>query len=60
MLKYDELIELFGSYGELKLYKIQYKKFKAQKTVSGDTVYEYLWFINKTKSKSDLIEEIEY
>ena len=60
LLKYDEFIKLLGSYGELKLYKIQYKKFKAQKTVSGDTVYEYLWFINKTKSKSDLIEEIEY
>jgi len=60
LLKYDELIELFGSYGELKLYKIQYKKFKAQKTVSGDIVYEYLWFINKTKNASDLIEEIEY
>jgi len=60
LLKYEELIELLSSYGELKLYKIPYKKFKAQKNVSGDTVYEYLWFINKTKSKSILIEEIEY
>jgi len=60
LLKYDELVELLGSYGELKLYKILYKKFKAQKNVSGDSVYEYLWFINKTKSTSNLIEEIEY
>jgi adenine-specific DNA-methyltransferase len=60
LLKYDELVELLGSYGELKLYKILYKKFKAQKNVSGDNVYEYLWFINKTKSTSNLIEEIEY
>jgi hypothetical protein len=60
LLQYDEFVKLLGSYGELKLYKIQYKKFKAQKTVLGDTVYEYLWFINKTKKPSDLIEEIEY
>jgi adenine-specific DNA-methyltransferase len=60
LLHYDELIELFGSYGELKLYKIPYKKFKAQKNVSGDTVFEYLWVINKTKSTSNLIEEIIY
>lgn len=60
LLGYDELIKLFSSYGELKLYKIPYKKFKAQKNVSGDTVFEYLWFINKTKSTCNLIEEIEY
>lgn len=60
LLRYDELVKLLGSYGELKLYKIQYKKFKAQQNVSGDTVYEYLWFINKTKNTSDLIEEIEF
>jgi adenine-specific DNA-methyltransferase len=60
LLQYDELIGLLGSYGELKLYKIPYKKFKAQKNVAGDTVYEYLWFIDKTKIKSNLIEEIEY
>jgi len=59
LLNYDELKELLSSYGELKLYKIPYKKFKAQKTVTGDTVFEYLWFINKTTS-SDIIEEIEY
>lgn len=60
LLSYDELVDLLSSYGELKLYKIPYKKFKAQKNVSGDTVYEYLWFINKTKSTSNIIEEIEY
>jgi len=60
LLEYDELVQLLSSYGELKLYKIQYKKFKAQKNVSCNTVFEYLWFINKTTSVSDLIEEIEY
>ena len=37
----------------------EYKKFKAQKNVSGDTVFEFLWFINKTIT-SNLIEEIEF
>ena len=60
LLGYDELVKLLSSYGELKLYKIPYKKFKAQKNVSGDTVYEYLWVINKTNTTSNLIEEIEY
>ena len=59
LLTCDELKVLFSSYGELKLYKIPYKKFKAQKNVSGDTVFEFLWFINKTNT-SNFIEEIEY
>ena len=41
---YDRvLVKLFGEANIL----IPYKKFKAQKNVSGDTVFEYLWFINK-------------
>jgi len=59
LLPYNEMEELFSSYGELKIYKIEYKKFKAHKNVDGDKVYEYLWFINKTIN-SNLIEEIEY
>ena len=59
LLTCDDLKVLFSSYGELKLYKIPYKKFKAQKNVSGDTVFEFLWFINKTNT-SNFIEEIEY
>jgi adenine-specific DNA-methyltransferase len=59
LLTCDDLKDLFSSYGELKLYKIPYKKFKAQKNVTGDTVFEFLWFINKTNT-SNFIEEIEY
>jgi adenine-specific DNA-methyltransferase len=59
LLKYEELIELLGNYGQVKLYKIPYKKFKAQKNVSGDTVFEYLWVINKSL-QNNLIEEIQY
>ena len=65
LLSYDELIKLFIEYGELKIYKIPYKKFKAQKSVVGDNVYEYLWVINKQikselQIKNDLVEEINY
>lgn len=59
LLSCDELKDLFSSYGELKLYKIPYKKFKAQQNVTGDTVFEFLWFINKTIT-SNFIEEIEF
>lgn len=61
LLNYDELKELLIGYGELKLYKIPYKKFKAQKTITGDTVFEYLWMLNKTSNSiSNIIEEIEF
>ena len=59
ILNYDELKELLSSYGELKLYKIPYKKFKAQKNIDGESVFEYLWVLNKT-IQSNIIEEIEY
>jgi adenine-specific DNA-methyltransferase len=62
LLNYLELCNLFSKYGSLTIYKIKYKKFKAQQNVTGDIVYEYLWFINKTKQKEDnnFIKEIEY
>lgn len=59
LLNCDELKDLLSDYGDLKLYKIPYKKFKAQKAVTGDTVFEYLWVLNKTLH-SNIIEEIEY
>jgi adenine-specific DNA-methyltransferase len=52
LLGYDVLVELLSSYGALKLYKIPYKKFKAQQSVDGDSVFEYLWFIDKEKPSS--------
>jgi adenine-specific DNA-methyltransferase len=59
LLSFEELKQLLACYGEVKVYKIQYKKFKAQKKVLEDTVYEYLWYINKTK-QSEWVEEIVY
>lgn len=46
LVKYDEFVELLSVYGALKLYKIPYKKFKAQSSVEGDVVFEYIWFID--------------
>lgn len=60
LLNFEELKQLLSVYGTVKIYKIPYKKFKAQQNVDGDMVYEYLWFIDKTQVISELIEEIEY
>lgn len=46
LLSEDELKDILSKKGQVKLYKIKYNKFKAQKKVDGDFVYEYVWFIN--------------
>lgn len=51
LLSCDELKIILESYGEVKLFKIPYKKFKAQKNVEGDSVFEYLWVVIKNKNK---------
>lgn len=45
IMDYDTLKKILESRGKLKLYKIPYKKFKAQMSVDGTSVYEYLWFV---------------
>jgi adenine-specific DNA-methyltransferase len=45
LLSEDELKSMLSKKGEVKLNKIKYNKFKAQKNVNGDFVYEYIWFI---------------
>ena len=45
ILEYETLKKILESKGKLKLYKIPYKKFKAQMSVDGERVYEYLWFV---------------
>ena len=42
----------------VKLYKIQYNKFKAQQSVDKKFVEEYLWVVDTTKT-GDFIIEIE-
>lgn len=46
LLKEEELREILDKKGATKLYKIKYNKFKAQKGVDGDFVYEYLWVVD--------------
>jgi adenine-specific DNA-methyltransferase len=46
LLTEDELRELLRKKGLVTLYKIKYNKFKAQKNVDGDHVYEYLWVVH--------------
>lgn len=45
IMDYDTLKKILESRGKLKLYKIPYKKFKAQMSVDIESVYEYLWFV---------------
>jgi len=45
IMDYDILKKILESRGKLKLYKIPYKKFKAQMSVDIESVYEYLWFV---------------
>ena len=44
--------------GFVKLYKIQYTKFKAQQSVDKKFVEEYLWVVDTTK-KGNFIVEID-
>lgn len=43
IIPYDLMKKIMMSKGKTTLYKIQYKKFKAQKSVEEKFVYEYLW-----------------
>ena len=46
LLKEEEIKNILSEKGTVNLYKIKYNKFKAQKKVNGDHVYEYLWFVD--------------
>ena len=45
LLSENEIKDILSKKGIVKLYKIEYKKFKAQKKIEGEYVYEYLWFV---------------
>lgn len=49
IMDYDALKKMMEKRGKLKVYKILYKKFKAQMTVTGENVYEYLWILEVGK-----------
>jgi len=54
LLSIDELKEILIQKGKVKLYKIQYAKFKAQSKIDTKFVEEYLWVVDTTKSNSNL------
>ena len=45
LLSEDEIKYILSKKGQVKLYKIKYNKFKSQKKVDGDFVYEYVWIV---------------
>lgn len=46
IIPFDHMKEILCAKGDVTLYKIKYKKFKAQKSVDVKYVYEYLWLCN--------------
>ena len=59
LLNIEQLKEILLEKGDTKLYKIKYKKFKAQQSVNEANVYEYLFYIN-CNEKNNIYEEIDY
>ena len=56
LLSTEEFKNMLLKRGQVKLYKIQYNKFKAQAGVEKKFVEEYLWVVDMTK-KGDTFEE---
>jgi adenine-specific DNA-methyltransferase len=48
----NEIRDILMKKGSVKLYKIKYNKFKSHQKVDGKYVFEYLWFVDTTKSGS--------
>jgi adenine-specific DNA-methyltransferase len=59
LMNIEQLKEILLEKGDTKLYKIKYKKFKAQQNVNEAYVYEYLFYIN-CNEKNNLYEELDY
>lgn len=57
LLSVDDFKQILLKKGSVKLYKIQYNKFKAQQSVDKKFVEEYLWVLDTTKT-GDVIVEI--
>ncbi len=57
LMNFDNLKNILLQKGDIKLYKIEYNKFKAQQNVNGDKVYEYIWFVD-TSLHNNKFEEI--
>jgi adenine-specific DNA-methyltransferase len=51
LLQINEFRKLLSNYGNVTLYEIEYKKFKAQQNIKNDKVIEYLWYIDNKNIK---------
>lgn len=60
LLSVDDLKKILLTKGEVKLYKIQYSKFKAQQSVDKKFVEEYLWVVDTSKKGANIIEHSIY
>ena len=58
LLSIEEFQKILLKKGLVKLYKIQYNKFKAQQSVDKKFVEEYLWVVDTSKKGGDDIIEI--
>lgn len=58
LLSFDELKKILLEKGDVILYKINYNKFKAQKSVKGNNVTEYIWFINTSHKNKKYTETV--
>ena len=57
LLKEDELKQILLTKGNVKLNKIIYKKFKANKKVKEKNTIEYLWLVDVNKKENKYCEE---
>lgn len=53
IIPFDDMKKIMLSKGDTTLYKIKYKKFKAQQSVDDNFVYEYLWLCNCLKNEGE-------
>jgi adenine-specific DNA-methyltransferase len=56
LLSIEELKKILLKKGSVKLYKIQYNKFKAQQSVDKKFVEEYVWFVDTSKKGDNVLE----
>jgi adenine-specific DNA-methyltransferase len=56
LMSFDDIKNILLKKGDIKLYKIEYNKFKAQQNVNGNKVYEYIWFVDTTNNNNKFEE----
>jgi len=57
LLSSNDMKEILLKKGDVKLYKINYKKYKSNAEQKNETVFEYVWYVN-VLNKTNSFEEI--